>query len=275
VRPAAVAGLAALALAGCASDTPPRRTPRAEVWAVGDAAAQTRPARRVARLVRRSGPDLLLYLGDVYPSGRAVDFRRAYDPLYGALARHTLPTPGNHDWPNARQGYLPYWRHVLGHPIRSYYAAQAGGWRILSLNSELGGRAMRRQVRWLRRRVSGPGRCRLAFWHSPRFSAGRHGDAKRLDPLWRAVRGRVALVLSGHDHDMQQLVPRSGTTELVSGSGGERLYPLHDDPRLVFGTASRYGALKLVLRPGRASFAFVSARGRVLHRGAVGCRSAT
>ena len=271
MRLAALVGLAALALAGCASASPAPRTSRAEVWAVGDAAAQTRPARTVARLVRRGGPDLLLYLGDVYPSGRAVDFRRAYDPLYGALARRTLPTPGNHDWPNARQGYLPYWRHARGHPIRSYYAAEAGGWQILSLNSELRRRAMRRQVRWLRRRVSGPRRCRLAFWHSPRFSAGLHGDAKRLDPLWRAVRGRVALVLSGHDHDMEQLEPRGGTTELVSGSGGASRYPLHPDPRLVFWNASRYGALRLVLRPGRASFAFVAARGRVLHRGAVGC----
>jgi acid phosphatase type 7 len=275
VRPAAAVGLAALALAGCASASPARRPSRAEVWAVGDGAAQTRPARRVARLVRRSRPDRLLYLGDVYPSGRAVDFRRVYHPLYGALARRTLPTPGNHDWPNARQGYLPYWRQVLGHPIRSYYTAEAGEWRILSLNSELRGPAMRRQVRWLRRRVSGPRRCRLAFWHTPRFSAGRHGDARRLDPLWRVVRGRVALVLDGHDHGMQQLEPRGGTTELVSGSGGESLYPLHHDSRLVFGNASIYGALKLVLRPGWASFAFVSARGRVLHRGAVGCDSAT
>jgi acid phosphatase type 7 len=238
---------------------------------VGDGAVDTGGARKVARLVRRNRPDLLLYLGDVYPSGRAVDFRRVYDPLYGRLARRTLATPGNHDWPGARRGYLPYWRQVLGRPIRSYYAADAGGWRVLSLNSELRGRSMRRQVRWLRRELSGGGSCRLAFWHTPRFSAGPHGDARRLGPLWRAAEGRVALVLNGHDHDMQQLMPNGGTTEIVSGAGGNGRYPLRPDPRLAFGNASRYGALKLVLRPGRASFAFV-APGRVLHRGRVRCR---
>jgi Calcineurin-like phosphoesterase len=275
VRRVTALGLAVAAFAGCGSDAAPPPAPRGEVWAVGDGAARTNASRRVASMVRRAHPDLLLYLGDVYPSGRAVDFRRAYDPLYGELGHRTLPTPGNHDWPNARDGYLPYWRHVRGRPIPSFYATHARGWRILSLNSELGGGAMGRQVRWLRQQVAGGGNCRLVFWHEPRFSAGPHGDAERLDPLWRAVEGRAALVLSGHDHDMEQLRPKGGTTQLVAGSGGESHYSLRRDSRLLFGNNTAFGALRLRLRPGRASFAFVSSGGRVLHRGAVRCGPAT
>jgi predicted phosphodiesterase len=281
----AVIGLAALAVTGCNSDAPSQSPPagasdahgqpqRAGVWVLGDGGSRNTAARKLARMIRRARPDLFIYLGDVYPSGRAVDFRQAYAPLYGRLKRRTLATPGNHDWPNARRGYLPYWHHALGRPLPSYYATRAGGWRILSLNSELLGRAMRRQVRWLRRQVAAPGSCRLAFWHRPRFSAGLHGDARDLDPLWRAAEGRVALVLSGHDHDMQQFKPQGGTTQLVSGAGGDSRYRLHRDPRLVFGNSSREGALRLSLQPGRASFAFV-ASGRVLHRGRVSCRPAS
>jgi len=242
------------------------------VWAVGDA-APTPQAARLARRIRAAHPDRFLYLGDVYERGTRTDFRLRYAPLYGRLARRTRSTPGNHDWPRARSGYFPYWRRALGHRLPRYYSFRAGGWRILSLNSELTGAAFRREVRWVRRRLRGAGNCRIAFWHRPRFSAGRHGDAPDLQPLWRAVRGRVRFVLNGHDHDMQRLRPIAGTTILVAGAGGRSLYALHRDyPRLTWGNDTLDGALELRLRPGRARFAFVSPGGRTLDRGRARCR---
>jgi 3',5'-cyclic AMP phosphodiesterase CpdA len=251
----------------------PAQPPPVTVWAVGDAAAGTAAARRVARRIRRARPDLLLYLGDVYPRGSYSDFRRNYAPLYGRLARRTLPTPGNHDWPLARSGYLRWWRNRLGRPQRSYYARRAGGWEIIGLNSELRGAARTRQLRWLRREVRGGGTCRLAFWHRPRSSAGSlHGDQPDLAPLWRALRGRARLVIGGHDHDLQRLRRRDGITQLVSGAGGNGLYPIRRERRVAFGDDRHYGALRLTLAPGRARLAFVSDAGRVLDRGRVRCR---
>ena len=229
--------------------------------------------RRVARLIRDGHPDLFLYLGDVYENGTADEFRHNYAPLYGALARRTRPTPGNHEWLRARSGYFPYWRRVLGRRLPSYYSFRAGGWRFLSLNSQLRGVRFRRQLRWLRRRLRGGGNCRIAFWHTPRFSAGRHGDAPGLEPLWRAVRGRVRLVLNGHDHDLQRLRRLGGTTILVAGAGGHSRYALHRDySRLLWGSDSVDGALRLRLRPRRLRFTFVSAAGLILERGRAGCR---
>jgi hypothetical protein len=243
------------------------------VWAVGDGGIDTPAARRLARRVRDARPDRLIYLGDVYEHGSAQDFAHNYAPLYGPLAPRTRPTPGNHDWPLARSGYFPYWRNALGRRLRSYYSFRAGGWRFLSLNSELRGRTFRRQLRWLRRRLRGGGDCRIAFWHRPRFSAGLHGDAPDLQPLWRAVRGRARLVLNGHDHDLQRLRRLGGTTTLIAGAGGRSRYALHRDyPRLVWGADRVEGALRLRLRPGRARFAFVTAGGRALDRGRVRCR---
>ena len=243
------------------------------VWAVGDSAAPGDGPRRVAGLIRAGHPDRFLYLGDVYENGAADDFSHHYAPLYGPLARRTRPTPGNHDWPLAHSGYFPYWRAALGHRLPRYYSFRAGGWRFLSLNSELQGAAFRRQVRWVRRRLRSGGNCRIAFWHRPRFSAGKHGDAPDLQPLWRAVRGRVRLVLNGHDHDLQRLRRLHGTTILVAGAGGHSRYALHRDyPRLVWGSDSVDGALRLRLRPGRLRFAFISVDGRILDRGRARCR---
>ena len=250
----------------------PRLPSSARVWAVGDAAASGERPRRVARLIARGRPDLFLYLGDVYPHGTRQDFR-TYDRLYGPLAGRTAPTIGNHEWATRSSGYDPYWRGALGRTLPRYYAFEAAGWTLLSLNSELPRSAMRRQAAWVRARVRDGGSCRLAFWHRPRMSAGPHGDSRRVDGLWRALKGRARLVLNGHDHDLQRFRRRDGITVLVSGAGGRSRYRLRRDRRLVFGTASTDGALRLDLSPGRARYAFVSAGGRVLHRGSATCRS--
>jgi len=245
----------------------------ARIWAVGDAATPTPRARRVASRVRRARPELLLYLGDVYEAGTPDEFRRNYRPLFGSLHARTAPTPGNHEWPLARAGYFPYWRQSLGRPLPSYYSFRVAGWRILSLNSEGPHGPRSAQVRWLKRRLRGGGNCRLAFWHRPRYSAGPHGDAADLQPFWRAVRGRVRLILNGHEHNLQRLRRRAGTTVLISGAGGASPYRFpRRDRRLVFGNDRVGGALKLRLAPGRARYAFISGGGRVLHRGTARCR---
>lgn len=279
--------LAAVGLAGCGTakvENPagggwsairPPHLNRAVVWAVGDGADGSATAKRLARRIQRGHPDLFLYLGDVYEGNDAAQYSRHYARVYGSLAGITAPTPGNHEWRAHRRGYDPYWARVKGAGPRAYYAFSLAGWRILSLNSEIAHSARSRQVRWVRRELSRhPGTCNLAFWHRPRYSAGRvHGDQRDTAPLWKAVEGRSALVLNGHEHDMQRMRARHGTIELVDGAGGHRQYRLNRRHKgLVFGDAHHYGALRLVLRPGRASFAFVTATGRRLDSGRVGCR---
>ena len=222
------------------------------------------PARRLVGLIARRSPARLLYLGDVYDSGTAEDFRTNFP--FGALNPRVAPTPGNHDWPNHAQGYDPYWGRIAnGRPPR-FYSLRLAGWQILSLNSEQPLASSSAQMRWLREQVRRPGTCRLAFWHRPRFSAGRHGDQDDVEPLWNAVRGRAALVINGHDHDMQQLRPIGTTTPLVSGAGGRGLYSVdRSDRRLAWSNDREFGGLRLSLRRGRARFQFVADTGRVLH----------
>jgi predicted small lipoprotein YifL len=268
------------ALVGCGSSAPAevpaaaRTTAPAVVWAVGDGADGGGPAAELAQRMADSRVDRLLYLGDVYDSGTAHEFRANFDGIYGALARRTMPTPGNHDWPKRAEGYFPYWQRVLGRPVPSYDAVRLGGWEILSLNSEEPHGPGSRQLAWLRDRLRAPGTCRLAFWHRPRYSAGAaHGDQPDVEPLWQALRGHATVVLNGHDHDLQRLRPIDGLTEFVVGSGGHGLDAVNRrDRRPAFVNDSSYGALRLALRPGTASYSVVSRGGRTLDAGRIPCR---
>ena len=239
----------------------------AEVWAVGDSGPGGDDP--VARLIERADPDRLLYLGDVYTHGTPSEFRD-WATAWGALAPRMAPTPGNHDWPESTEGYDPYWQRETGRLPPTYYEFQAGGWQILSLNSEH--EKQDAQAAWLRERAASGGTCRIAFWHRPRWSAGPHGDDPAAETLWNAARGRVAIVLNGHEHNMQQLGPIDGTTQFISGAGGfSHTTPSAEDPRLGYGDGVHYGALRLRLTPGRAKWAFVASDGALLRSGSVHC----
>jgi predicted phosphodiesterase len=246
---------------------------RAVIWAVGDGADGSEDGRAVAARIARGPVDRLLYLGDVYDSGTAEEFADEYRTTYGRLARVTAPVSGNHDSRNETTGYDPYWRRVHGVRPPDWYAFRAGGWEILALDSEAEHNRGSPQLRWLRRQVRRGGTCRIAVWHRPRFSAGdHHGDQKDMQPVVDALRGRAAIVIAGHEHDMQRFRPIDGITHFVSGAGGHRRYDLNRDPRLAFGDDSHFGALRLRLRPGAAAHAFIAADGRTLDSGTVRCR---
>ena len=255
----------------------PGKSPKgqATLWAVGDGDAS--PAgQSVVQMITREKPDRFLYLGDVYDEGTADEFERNFEPSFGQLADVGAPTPGNHDWANRDEGYRAYWENARGRPTPDYYKFSLAGWEIISLNSEAPRDPDSGQVDWLRRQLDTPGNCRIAFWHAPRYSAGtNHGDDPSVASLWNALRDRAVLVLGAHDHNMQRFKPRDGITELISGAGGHGLYTVDErDPRLAWSDDERYGALKLELEPGLASFTFKSVDGKTLDSGKIGCRSA-
>jgi hypothetical protein len=250
--------------------------PRSVVWAVGDAANGSATSQKVASMVISRRPDRLLYLGDVYENGTALEFDRNYRPIYGGLGEITAPTIGNHEWPNVATGYVPYWTAARGTPPPFRYAFAVSGWQLISLNSNLPTDPA--QEAWVGQELRATpryGNCRIAFMHHPRYSAGLHGDLQGLQGIFDELRGHASIALAGHDHDMQRLHPVDGITQYVDGSGGNELYPVNsDDPHLAFFDDTHHGALRIELRPGRAGLSFVDEEGRTLDRSAVTCHQA-
>jgi hypothetical protein len=244
------------------------------VWAVGDAADGSPTSQKVASMVRSRRIDLLLYLGDVYESGTALEYDRNYRPIYGGLGSITAPTIGNHEWPNIATGYVPFWTAVRGTPPPLWYAFAASGWQLISLNSNLP--TSGDQEDWVHSLIQNTpdyGTCRIAFMHHPRYSAGPHGDLTALQGIFDELTGHATIALSGHDHDMQRVLPIEGITQYVDGAGGAELYPVNrDDPRLAFFDDTDHGALRIALRPDRSTLTFVDQDGAPLDRSTVACR---
>jgi acid phosphatase type 7 len=247
------------------------QTDRAEVWAVGDLAGPGERASRLAARIRRAQPDRLLYLGDVYETGTLAEFRRWYHPRLGALAPVTEATIGNHEWDNRFRGYYQYWHARKGRRYPPWSKTEVAGWEIVNLSSQAPHSSRSPQVRWLEQAL-GPGDCRIAFMHRPRYSAGAYGGAPDLDPFWNRLSGRARIVLAGHDHNLQRHRPQRGLVQYVVGAGGRPRYRLHPgNPTLVWGSDDHDGALRMVLRPGRALLEFRSTRGRLLDRSRATC----
>ncbi len=276
VRICAALAAATLALAGCGDDEQPR-TPapapasdEAVLWAIGDAATPGTGPRRLARYVAGTRFTRLLYLGDVYETGTRDEFESLYEPLYGRVARRTLPVIGNHEDANRDTGYFPYWRRKLGRPLSAYYSERVAGWEIIALDSES---PLAPQLRWLRDELREPTNCRMVILHRPRYSAGsEHGDQEDLQPVWRLLRGQAVAVLSGHEHNLQRFDPVDGIVQFISGSGGRALYETNgDDDRLAFANDTRFGGLRIRLRRDVAGYEFVADDGEVLDRGELRC----
>jgi hypothetical protein len=268
---AALAIAVAAVLAGRPAPSP-AQSERAVVWAAGDVATPGVRADRIAALVRRARPDRFIYLGDVYETGTAADFRRWYQPRFGRLAGITEPTIGNHEWDNRFKGYYRYWYGRKGHRLPPWFKTQIAGWEIISLNSQAPHGIDSAQVSWLRSALEGPGDCRIAFWHRPRYSEGAYGGAPDLNPLWNTLSGHARIVLSGHDHNLQRHSAQRGLVQYVVGAGGRGRYKLHAGPStMVWGTDRLDGALRIVLQPGRALLEFRAPSGRLLDRSFARC----
>jgi len=249
------------------------KTQKTIVWAVGDADSGVESA-TLFRMIRSQRVDSLLYLGDVYESGTWQEYRSYFKPLLGSLAAASAPTIGNHEWANRASGYQSFWRAALGSVPPPYYSFRLSGWQLLSLNSEDSHTSNGPQARWLLRRLAKTKRlrnCRIAYWHRPRFSAGPHGDAPDLMPIWKPLQGRARLVLSGHDHSAQRFHPAQGLAQIVAGAGGRDFTPLRRDSRLAFARAGEPMALRLALRPGWLRWSFHTASGRAVDRGVKRC----
>lgn len=218
-------------------------------------------------------PGAVFTLGDnAYEDGSTADYQNCYEPTWGRFKSRTLPAPGNHDYvqPNAAP-YFAYFGTVAGEPGKGWYGYDLGSWRIIVLNSEVAMNAGSEQETWLRGELARSSEgCVLAYWHKPRFTSGLHENEPAVHPLWEALyQAGADVVLSGHDHDYErfgpqtpagQIDPSRGIREFVVGTGGAELRTFSNvQPNSEIRIESRYGVLKLTLRPESYRWDFIVA----------------
>ncbi|MCZ7573200.1 MAG: right-handed parallel beta-helix repeat-containing protein [Ardenticatenaceae bacterium] len=224
-------------------------------------------------------PGTVVTLGDnAYPNGTDVQFNDCYDPTWGRHKARTRPAPGNHDYhtPGA-SGYFNYFGAAAGEPDKGYYSYDLGDWHIIVLNSEcreVGGCAGDSpQGRWLQADLAAnPAVCTLAYWHTPRFSSGRHGNSSAVAAFWQILYDADAdVVLNGHDHDYERFDPQNpdgvadparGIRQFVVGTGGKGLRPFETiQPNSEVRNSATRGVLKLTLHATSYDWEFVPIAG--------------
>lgn len=249
------------------------------VYAVGDAGDGGAEAAKLASYVEDQDPERFFYLGDVYETGTAEDFKRNYDPLYGDLADRTDPVIGNHEYANDHEGYYPYWEGKRGWTEaqakhRSYIDAESG-WQVIAYSSETDAAA---EARWVRRQLDKQdGTCRIAIAHRARYSVAdsEHTDNVDQKPIWNALAGRTAINLAAHSHVYGRLEPIEGVNVIVSGQGGHDIRELGPQAHEVAeSTAGATSVTRLVLRPGEAELTQVGPGGKTYDSATIACERA-
>jgi hypothetical protein len=128
-------------------------------------------------------------------------------------------------------------------------------------------------VAWLRADLAASTkRCRLAYFHRPRWTSGTHGDADDLAALFQVLYDHsVTLLLSAHDHDYERFAPlgpsgavepERGVRQFVVGTGGTTLRgvaAIHTGSEAR--NADAKGVLQLVLRADGYDWAFLPVAG--------------
>jgi acid phosphatase type 7 len=243
---------------------------------IGECAVGQQGPYLTADLLAAQPEATILALGDLaYSSGTAAEFANCYGPIWGRFKDRTRPVPGNHEYKTAAaSGYFDYWGGQARPAGNSYYSFDLGDWHLVALDSSIEVSGGSGQARWLRSDLAtSTARCKLAFFHRPRFSSGEHGDATEMGAIFQSLYdARVSVALAGYEHHYERFAPMSpsgeiepgrGVRSFVVGTGGAPLRALGGAPRP--GSEARQadakGVLQLKLRADGYDWAFLPVAG--------------
>ena len=195
--------------------------------AIGDYGAGTTHLAKVAANLARSGAKLVVTAGDnVYPTGRWQDYQRNWEPAMGAIARTRsfMPALGNHDmYKDDLRPYFGHFPHLQGN---AYYTFVERNAQFYALDGDQDIRPGSAQYRWLEQELKASKQpWKVLYLHYPLFGSSGEGNemSDAVQPL--AEKYGVQLVIAGHEHNYLRSKPLNGVTHLLTGGGGQRVYP--------------------------------------------------
>lgn len=197
--------------------------------------AQFAVADALEDVCQQVGCQFVVGLGDnIYEDGvSSVNdsaFNAQFEQPYASLDIPFFQTLGNHDHRGNVDAQVQYTNHSSKWEMPSRYYAftrSAGGTSVrfaaldtdpIEEGDDQGQRA------WLISQLEAASQdWKIVFGHHPWRSYGQHGHANAaLDEFYdETLCGRADLLLSGHEHDKQHLLPRCGTHMVISGAAGK------------------------------------------------------
>ena len=211
----------------------PGRASSIKFAVIGDSGRGDVPQHEVAAQMvawRQKFPfEFVLMLGDnIYDSHTPKDYYAKFEEPYKTLLDAGVTfyaAIGNHD----DAGQTHYAKFNMGG--QRYYTFRKSERRIGGLVGAgvrffvLDSRSLDpEQLRWFREQLSESGsNWKIAYFHHPIYTSGRYRGGARVlrlavEPI--LIEGDVDVVLSGHEHLYERMVPQHGISYFVSGAAG-------------------------------------------------------
>jgi hypothetical protein len=233
-------------------------------------------AAQMLRDHKNSPLDFVLAVGDnIYPDGGGRHFVKKFERPYGGLIRESVPfhaVLGNHDVKDGRRDQCQY--PLFNMSGQCYYTVKKGDglaefFMIDSTNFDMP------QVGWLEGVLKeSAAKWKIAVFHHPIYSSAQeHGSSlglrSRIEPI--LSRYGVNVVLSGHDHIYERVIPQQGVQYFVTGAGG-KVRPGDVDLKSPFRAMSfdrdnHY--IQMVIEDRQIGFQTITRSGVVVDRGAI------
>ncbi len=206
---------------------------------IGDNGTGEEPEYQVARqmeIARQTVQfDFVVMLGDnIYGHKQASDLRKKFEDPYEPLTRAGVKfyaSLGNHDHPDERF-YKPF--NMGG---QRYYAYTRGNVQFFALDSSY---MDPDQLSWIAGQLATSSAAwKICYFHHPLYSDGKfHGSdldlRAHLEPIFMTY--GVNVVLNGHEHVYERLVPQHDIYYFVLGNSGElRPHNLRPSPTMAKG----------------------------------------
>lgn len=219
----------ALALVALGAATPDRQTPAApseivRFAVIGDMGTggqrQIETGRRLAAVRERFPYTFVITTGDnIYGGQTLADLQRKFEVPYKEIIAAGVPfyaSLGNHD------GSIQANYKLFNMNGKRYYTFVKGPVQFFAIDSTFPTRV---QLGWLEGALQeSKSPWKIVYQHHPLYSSGlRHGPTERLqsnlEPLLTTF--GVQVVIAGHEHFYERLVPRYGVYHFITGAGGQ------------------------------------------------------
>lgn len=241
---------------------------------IGDNGTGGRPQFEVGQqmaALRATFPfEFVLMMGDNLYNAQdvAAKFERPYAALLTAGVKFYAAI-GNHDDPQAQVRYPAFNMNSA-----RYYTFVKRNVRFVVADTNFLDQV---QIAWLESTLkSASEQWKIVYFHHPLYSNGdRHGSnvelRVRLEPI--LVAHGVDVVMSGHDHTYERILPQKGITYFVIGSSGQlRRGGLTPSPITAAGFADDQAFTVMEIAGPDLTFQTLSRTGRVVDSGVIHSR---